>query len=602
MERDRRLRRDERPTLRVALVWLALCAIMLAVGWPRVVQGQFPDPDDVLRLVQVRDLLAGQGWFDVTQYRIDPPRGAPMHWSRLVDIPLALMIGMLAPLLGQATAETMALVAVPLLTFGATLWVVGRLAWRLLGPQTAVYACLACGFLPALLFQFQPMRIDHHGWQVFAVALALWAISARNPRTGAALAGLAMAAGLSISIELLPMAAAFGAILALRWLRDVHERWWLVVYLQALAIGLTGLFLLTRGLADLAQHCDAIAPAHLGFFVVVALATSAIAPLRTITPLALTGLLAAAGIAGLAAFALASPQCVATPFAALDPLVHDFWYVNVLEGQPLWRQRFAFAAPIAIQLAVGLAGTLYLRWRARDWLRRWWGDYLLLLLAATLLSVFVWRSAAFASVIAAIPLGFLLQRLLARLRGSRRPLSKGLAVAAIVLLLVPSIPVVVAQKIGQSQSGKQVALVAESACRIGDQAAKLDQLPPSVVFAPLDIGPAILVKSHHSVVATGHHRAAAAMRDVIAAYTAEPDEAETIIARHEAQYLVICTDLMEPRLFAHAAPDGLMAHLLAGDVPAWLEPVPIEGPPEFAVYRVVRPYAGRKSIAAPFMQ
>src|ERR1700751_5814482 len=29
--------------------------------------------DDAMRLVEVRDLLAGQSWFDLTQHRLDPP-------------------------------------------------------------------------------------------------------------------------------------------------------------------------------------------------------------------------------------------------------------------------------------------------------------------------------------------------------------------------------------------------------------------------------------------------------------------------------------------------------------------------------------------------
>jgi hypothetical protein len=60
-----------------------------------------PDPDDALRLVELRDWLGGQGWFDVTQYRIDPAHGGvAMHWSRLVDVPLAAVVVALRPLLG----------------------------------------------------------------------------------------------------------------------------------------------------------------------------------------------------------------------------------------------------------------------------------------------------------------------------------------------------------------------------------------------------------------------------------------------------------------------------------------------------------------------
>ena len=156
MDGDRRLRTAQKPGLRIAAVWFLISAIMVVLAWPRIAQGRFPESDDVLRLLQVRDLLAGQGWFDLHQYRIDPPHGTPMPWSRLADLPLLAAIGLFAPLAGQPAAEAIAVIMVPLLSFGATMWVVGRLAWRLLGTRVAACACLACGFLPALLFQFQP--------------------------------------------------------------------------------------------------------------------------------------------------------------------------------------------------------------------------------------------------------------------------------------------------------------------------------------------------------------------------------------------------------------------------------------------------------------
>jgi len=37
--------------------------------------GAFFDTDDAMRAVQVRDLLAGQSWFDMTSWRLDPPNG-----------------------------------------------------------------------------------------------------------------------------------------------------------------------------------------------------------------------------------------------------------------------------------------------------------------------------------------------------------------------------------------------------------------------------------------------------------------------------------------------------------------------------------------------
>ena len=66
------------------IAWLIMA---LALAWtfspdPWIVEP--PDPDSQLRLVQVRDLLAGQGWFDGNQYRLGVD-GVAMHWSRPVS-------------------------------------------------------------------------------------------------------------------------------------------------------------------------------------------------------------------------------------------------------------------------------------------------------------------------------------------------------------------------------------------------------------------------------------------------------------------------------------------------------------------------------------
>ena len=56
--------------LRVLICWALLALTMIAVNFKLIATMRFGDPDDALRLLQVRDLLAGQSWFDVHQYRI----------------------------------------------------------------------------------------------------------------------------------------------------------------------------------------------------------------------------------------------------------------------------------------------------------------------------------------------------------------------------------------------------------------------------------------------------------------------------------------------------------------------------------------------------
>ena len=56
--------------------WLLAGAIFLSVVVASLMNGRLgqpgPDGDDVMRLVQIRDLLAGQGWFDLYQYSSRP--------------------------------------------------------------------------------------------------------------------------------------------------------------------------------------------------------------------------------------------------------------------------------------------------------------------------------------------------------------------------------------------------------------------------------------------------------------------------------------------------------------------------------------------------
>jgi hypothetical protein len=112
---------------------LALCAaVALALGLPAIRNGVFDamSTDDAMRLVEVRDLVAGQGWFDLVQHRLDPP-GLAMHWSRVIDAPLAALILLLRPLLGSHGAEAVTLVLWPTMLLGAALLLAASLAARM---------------------------------------------------------------------------------------------------------------------------------------------------------------------------------------------------------------------------------------------------------------------------------------------------------------------------------------------------------------------------------------------------------------------------------------------------------------------------------------
>ena len=204
----------------LAAAWLLVAALMTLLSEHGLAQRQFPDPDDVMRLLQVRDWIGGQSWFDVTQYRLNPPDGVPMHWSRLVDVPIAAVILLLRPFAGEQGAETAALVAVPLLTLGIAMLLVQRVGLKLMGSGPALAAAIATPFSLGGLKQMRPMRIDHHGWQIVMALTGLLAALDPRPRRSGIIAGAAMAVWMNISMEGLPFAAAFGVLFAWQWLAD----------------------------------------------------------------------------------------------------------------------------------------------------------------------------------------------------------------------------------------------------------------------------------------------------------------------------------------------------------------------------------------------
>ncbi|MFO1254706.1 MAG: hypothetical protein U1E37_03470 [Sphingomonadaceae bacterium] len=558
---------------RIALAWLGVAVVLVVRNWAQIQAFQLADPDDALRLVQVRDLLGGQHWFDAHQYRIDPPAGVATHWSRLVDTPLALVILLLRPLVGQLSAELAAAVIVPLVTLLCAMLLSARIALKLFGERAAYATCLVWIMALAALAQLQPMRIDHHGWQIVAELAAINGLLSPSPRRGGRIIGVALAVGLSISLELLPFAVLFAAVLGLKWLRDPAQRGWLVQMLAALALASIACFFATRGTA-FDMHCDTVTPAYLTGFTLAALLVGLIARLERPSPGLLVVLLGgAAGLTG-ALYLAMSPACLAGPFAALDPLVRQVWYNNVLEGMPVWRQE----APNLVQMVLPPLAALIIAAlafaRAGGARRAMLGDFALVLAGSLGIAVLVARFSGVAAAIATVPLGYAISEWLRR-ASEMKLAARLLALPLIMLVLLPGFAV---GKLRDSLAPPPVDTqgappVLGRGCSLPDSLPALRALPPATIFAPFEIGPTLLLQTRHSVIATGHHRAAAAMSDVIGAYLAAPGKAEAIVRRHGASYVIACSDLVEARNYQKFAPHGLMAGLLAGQTPGWLEPV-----------------------------
>ena len=591
--------------LRSALLgWALVAGLLLLQSFKAIATMHFGDPDDALRMVQVRDLLGGQSWFDLHQYRLAPSAGVVMHWSRLVDAPLAAVVLLLRPLLGEARAELAAAVIVPLLTLLAVQLCLARLVAHRIDEKLVLIATLLMLLMIPAVMQVSPLRIDHHGWQIVAVVAALGALLARTPRAAALVAGLALAFGMSVSLELLPFAGLLGGIFALRWWRDGGAWRWLVWYLDVLVLASAGCFLATRGPFDLTNYCDAVSPAYLGGLGAIALGAHALARRPALPRWGLAAGLGLAALTGCGLFLWLAPTCSTGPFARLDPLVRTMWYDNVREGMPVWRQDWAVLLQMLVPPLAGLGAAIVLARRTGD---RFWQDYVLVLGGAIAIALLVSRFSSVSSAIAIVPLAWLVRQTALRL-GQAGPLLRRLGPA--LLLLVVLLPGLVFEV-----AGRAAALVVappplpanpthevSSACSQPGSMTALARQPRGTILTQLDLGPFILLHTQHSVLASGHHRATSAMHDSLSAFLAPPDQARAVLAARHIAYVLVCPDLVEARMEQDKSPKGLAALLLANQAPPWLEPVNLGS--EGGIMRLwrVKPQPGLNSIASPSMQ
>ncbi len=573
-------------------------AVTLAIAVPSMKSGVFDamSTDDAMRLVEVRDLIAGQGWFDLMQHRLDPP-GLPIHWSRVVDVPLAGLIVALRPLLGTHGAEAAALVLWPALLFGASLLLAAAIARRMTGGANRHVAQLAGMTLAALsapaLIHFRSGAIDHHNVQmVLLLCFLLFASGIEQSRVSAALAGLAAALSLAIGLEMLPaIAAACVAALGLLIWRGRAVSLQLGIFGAALAgssVLLAALLLPAHSIG--APVCDAFgAPSLLlvagGGVCVMIVSGMDLWRSSMSTRIAVA---AATGLGLLAAFFKLFPGCIASPYAAVDPLVASVWLEHVAETMSF--QTMLQIEPQKIPgfygfpvLTLLLAVTAMVR-AAPRFQFRW---ILAVVMLAALVGISIWqmRGAAAAAIVAAPILPASLAVLWSAREQGRKLLLAALAAspasfAAGGLAARPLIDWIVKPQLAM------VVLDAAASCRTVSSLAPLAELSRGRIMAPIDLGPAILAATDHSVFAAPYHRNNGGNLAMLQLMTAAPQVARQILSDHQVDYIVICTGSLEQGDFVKLAPDGLAARLGRGEVPDFLEPVDLRLPGKLVAWHV----------------
>jgi hypothetical protein len=547
------------------------------------------DTDDNMRLMQVRALLAGQGWYDLRQYRLDPALGGfDIHWSRIVDLPIAALILILKPFLGTVAAEKWACGIAPLLPLSLAMTGIALTIRRLVSPQAWPIALIVLMGCTSTMLMFAPERIDHHGWQLAALAMTVAGLADPARARGGATVGLSSAFSLSIGLEMLPYCAMAGAIIGLRWVWEASDVRRMQVYGLTLAGGSALGFALFASNANQVLRCDALTPVWLTVMIAAGALLFALSLWNPEKRWLRLVLAAAAGGAIVGGFALIFPQCLGRPEQVSDEL-YTTWLSNVREARPIYRHALKTAFPIAALPIIGVIGAGIATWRARrtEAMVGWAAVALFTAFAGAML---LWQiragpAAQMLSVPGATALVWILIPWFLS-RGSLLVRVLGSVIAFLLVsglftgLVLPWLPN------GKPSTGPDLVGKANAACARVSQLRKLDSVPPAIMFTHVDLGPRLITVTHHDGIAGPYHRNGQAILDVHHAFTGPAKGFRPIAARHKATYLLICPNMAETTVYRSRNPNGFYAQLHRGQVPNWLEPMPLPKNSAFRLWKI----------------
>lgn len=567
------------------LLTLMLTAAWTFKDWAQLRILRLPDNDDMMRLAQVRDWVAGQPFNDLMQYRLGPPGGASMHWSRFADMGPALLLLLLGPVLGAHGSAVAMVVLWPAILFFLYLILAGSIARRLDmdGAGTPVLAVVLAALAFPTISLFLPGRIDHHGIQIVLVVALVRLMLARPTLAVGAAGGALTAISLHIGLEAAPELVAIMAVHGIKWIVDPAEDRRAAGYGGALGGMALAMIAVMQPTVWPEIWCDGFTPGSFRAMLVLSAAWGVIAASGRVAgrwPIRL----AIGGTVGGASAVLAylgAPACFGGPYGALHPFLERVWMSNVSEAQDLVFGQDTVGTSLAFG-GLCVAGTIVAV--ARAFYRRRMDDadwamavFLGISLIAAILQV---RVTYILAGLAAIPVAIAI----AGLKGPTRMIPRlalwivGAGITynfAGMMLDATAAPRAVAAR------------AAKKACVSGPVFSQMAQLPPGTMMAPIDLGAYVIGMTPHHVVAAPYHRNNSGNLAMYAFFLSRPDRARELAALWGVDYVALCPNIMRDRGLAPYRPGSLVEQLQGdGPAPQWLQPVPVDG--GMMLYRVRR--------------
>jgi hypothetical protein len=580
-------------------LWALLATLFLVVisfaGQGPSLSDWLGDTDDAVRLVTVRDLINGAPWFDTTLPRIGAPEPLVSHWSRLIDLPLAAMIGALSPLLGPDRAELVTRIIWPTLLFFALALIVAREAQRRAGPLAATFALVLVSTSVMALAQFRPGRIDHHNAQILcAVGGLLFLVRSLDDKPAGWIAGVLLGLGFAVGYEAIALTVPALGLASLTVMLQSPRHSKASEGVTRAAVAATSVLFVafiatippTRWLD---VRCDALS------FNLVAFAVCGTAGLWAAMRIdgghvARCAILGAGLFAGAGIYSGLEPACLAGPFGQVAPALKPIWLDEVIETKSVLWLAASHPAPALAAVAFVLAGAaaqVALWRRKRDASTALAAAFVIL---AALLGCWQIKLLPYASWLAAVPLGIWA----AGLHGTASISPLLARVAAVMLLSQAALDAGFTALLSPMQrSGQQAASEVEASdprrpCFLSHNVRRLAALPPGLVAGDIDLGPYIVALSPHRVVAAPYHRLEKGILANHAILSGKPEQALQHLEVLGVDYVALCADRWQSSNRSSRNKEGrpLRARLLDGDRFGFLQELEMPADAGLRVWKV----------------
>ena len=244
------------------------------------------------------------------------------------------------------------------------------------------------------------------------------------------------------------------------------------------------------------------------------------------------------------------------------------WLNNVREAKPIFEHPFRMAFPIAVLPVVGLVGALFATWRAWGSDRfAAWAPVALFSLFACLMMLWQVRAGGAAQLLG-VPGAVAHRAGCCSAGASRATTSCCSRLGAIAVFLgISGVFASLAIKylpIDRPSAYQQRVNRAGNRCPFLPTLQALNRFPAQTVFTHSDLGPRLIVTTHHNAISGPYHRNGDAILDVHHAFDGTPDEFRAIARKHGATMLVVCPNMAESTVYLSRAPNGFYGQINKG--------------------------------------